>query len=292
MPELPMAKDDKTSALAALRRRIDEVDDGLQDLLIRRTELVEEIGRLKEQNSVDTFRPGREAQVLRRLIARHRGRFPPAALVRIWREIMSSAVAVQAELSVAVCEGCWDLARDHFGSLAPLLAVPTPDETTLAVAEGRAAVGVLPLGEDDDVDPWWLKLGAPDDARPRVIARLPFGALGNAAAGYPDAFVIAVMAPEASGDDCTLLAIETEATFSSAKLTDAFLATRMDINSIALCERNGVAAHLLEVEALLAPGDKRLEPVLKAVGADGRVTWLGIYARPLPDAVMDGVAPE
>ncbi len=31
--------DDDTAALAALRRQIDEVDDGLQDLLIRRAEL-------------------------------------------------------------------------------------------------------------------------------------------------------------------------------------------------------------------------------------------------------------
>jgi chorismate mutase / prephenate dehydratase len=286
-----MAKDDKTSALAALRRRIDEVDDGLQDLLIRRTELVEEIGRLKRASGADTFRPGREAQVLRRLLGRHRGRFPAAALVRIWREIMSSAVAVQGTVSVAVCAGCWDLARDHFGSLAPLLALPTADETMLAVAEGRAGLGVLPLAEDDGADPWWLKLATPDEAGPRVIARLPFGALGNAA-GYQDAFVIALMGPEPSGDDFTLLAIEAGAALSGAGLTDAFLATRIHINPMACAERDGCVAHLVEVEALLASGDQRLAPVRKAIGADGRVAWLGIYARPLPDAAMDGVAPE
>jgi len=287
-----MAQDDKTSALAALRRRIDEVDDGLHDLLIRRTELVEEVGRLKGETGIDTFRPGREAQVLRRLVGRHRGRFPRGALVRIWREIMSSAVAVQSALSVAVCEGCWDLARDHFGSMAPLLVLPTAEETVLAVAEGRAALGVLPLEDEKGCEPWWLKLGAPDAARPRVIARLPFGAPGNAAGEQADAFVIAVMEPEASGNDCTLLAIDAGAALASAALTDAFLAAHLDANALARYEREASVAHLLEVEAMLAAGDRRLAPVLKALGAEASVTWLGVYAQPLPDDLMDGVVPE
>lgn len=287
-----MAKDDKTSALAALRRRIDEVDDGLQDLLIRRTELVEEVGRLKERDGTDTFRPGREAQVLRRLVGRHRGRFPKPALVRLWREIMSSAVVVQGPLSVAVCEGCWDLARDHFGVLTPLLALSSADETLLAVADGRAALGVLPLAEDDDPDPWWLKLDASGEARPHVVARLPFGAPGNAAAGYTDAFVVAAMRPDASGDDCTLVAIEAAAALGTARLTDAFFAARLGISAIAQCERDGKIARLLEVETLLAADDERLEPVLQAIGSGGRVAWLGVYARTLSDAALDGVVPE
>jgi chorismate mutase-like protein len=287
-----MAKDDKTSALAALRRRIDEVDDGLQDLLIRRTELVAEVGRLKEQDGSQAFRPGREAQVLRRLVGRHRGRFPKAVLVRLWREIMSSAVAVQDEFSVAVCDGCWDLARDHFGSQTPLLALPSAEEAMLAVVDGRAALGVLPLAGDDAPDPWWLKLGIASEPRPMVVARLPFGAPGNAAGAYTDACVVAAMAPEASGDDFTLIALEAPATLDSATLTDAFLTTRLDINTIAQCERDGRIARLLEVEALLAAADERLAPVLQAIGADGRVVWLGIYARPLSDAALDGVVPE
>jgi chorismate mutase-like protein len=286
-----MAKDDKTGALAALRRRIDEVDDGLHDLLMRRTELVEDVGRLKEQTDTATFRPGREAQILRRLIARHRGPFPRAALVRIWREIMSSAVVVQGGLSVAVCDGCWDLARDHFGSLAPLLALPNADEVVLAVSDGRATLGVLPL-EEEDRDPWWLKLGASDEAPPRAIARLPFGAIGNAAAGFTDALVIAAIEPEASGDDCTLLAVEAGAEFSAAKLTDAFLATGLEVNTIACGASDGRAAQLIEVGTMLPSGDKRLAGILKAIGAGGRMTWLGVYARPLPDSALDGDVPE
>ncbi|HUZ71835.1 MAG TPA: chorismate mutase [Stellaceae bacterium] len=286
-----MAKDDTTTAaLAALRRRIDEVDDGLHDLLIRRTELVEEVGRVKHHDDVAAFRPGREAQVLRRLVSRHRGRFPRGAVVRIWREIIAGAVAMQAEISVAVCAGCWDLARDHFGSQMPLLAVPSSEEAANAVAEGRATLGVLPLAEEDVPEPWWLKLGALAERGPSVVARLPFGALGNATGAYDDAFVIAAMTPEPSGDDCTLLAIEA-AVPGTAALTDAFLDARLDVNPIARRARDGRDAHLVEVEALVEPGDGRLARALDALGDGARVAWLGLYARPLPDAVMGGVAP-
>ena len=288
-----MAKDDTTTAaLAALRRRIDEVDDGLHDLLIRRAELVDEVARVKHRDDVAPFRPGREAQILRRLVARHRGNFPRGALVRIWREIMAGGVVMQALVSVAVDAGCWDLARDHFGSQMPLLSVPSAEEATLAVAEGRASLGVVPLAVDDGADPWWLKLGVLDGDRPSVVARLPFGALGNAAGACDDAVVLAAIVPEPSGDDCTLLVIETAA-HATAVLTDAFLAAHLDINPIAHRERDGGGcAHLVEAAALIEPGDRRLALALAALGDGARVTWLGCYARPLSDALAGEVAPE
>ena len=38
------------------------------------------------------LRPGREALILRRLVARHRGPFSRAVLVRLWRELISGTV--------------------------------------------------------------------------------------------------------------------------------------------------------------------------------------------------------
>ena len=288
-----MAKDDDTItvALAALRRKIDEVDDGLHELLMRRAELVEEVARVKHRDDVVAFRPGREAQILRRLAGRHHGRFPRGTMVRLWREIMGSALAAQADLTVAVCDGCRDLARDHFGTLIRLLPLPAAEETMLAVAEGRAALGVLPLYGDAFAPAWWLALGALDEPRPAVVARLPFGALGNAAGDCNDAVVIAAMTPEASGDDCTLLIVESELS-GAAPLTDTFLAAGLDASPMARGERAGRIVHLVEIEGFVEPGDSRLVRVAVKLGRGGRIVRLGCYARPLPDALMGGVAPE
>src|SRR5579862_3515967 len=89
------------TTLDALRRRIDALDDGLQDLLIERAGIVEQVSRLKQGDALPPFRPGREAQILRRLAGRHRGTFPRAAMVRLWREILGGSVATQTALSVA-----------------------------------------------------------------------------------------------------------------------------------------------------------------------------------------------
>ena len=75
-----------------LRREIDEIDDEMHDLLMRRTTVVDAIGALKKSDGVPAIRPGREATILRRLITRHEGKFPRALVVRIWREILSGKI--------------------------------------------------------------------------------------------------------------------------------------------------------------------------------------------------------
>src|SRR3546814_7390778 len=66
---------DNTPSLDDLRRQIDYIDDAIHDLLMRRPDLGRQIGRATGQGGV-FIRPGREARVLRRLVARHTGPFP------------------------------------------------------------------------------------------------------------------------------------------------------------------------------------------------------------------------
>src|SRR5437879_4340389 len=79
----------RRATLDDLRAEIDAIDDSLHDLLMRRAGLAGDIARLKATApagaSGPLFRPGREAAIVRRILARHKGPFPPAALVRIWR---------------------------------------------------------------------------------------------------------------------------------------------------------------------------------------------------------------
>ena len=77
-------------SLEELRREIDEIDDAIHDLLMRRAQVVEQIGIAKRPDN-QIFRPGREAIILRRLAARHTGAFPIAVVVRIWREMIAAS---------------------------------------------------------------------------------------------------------------------------------------------------------------------------------------------------------
>jgi len=90
------------SDLKGLRRRLDEIDDKLQDLLIDRAQIVSLVAASKRDGNQPAFQPAREAEIIRRLVGRHRGAFPVATLVRMWREMLAATVRLQSPFSVAV----------------------------------------------------------------------------------------------------------------------------------------------------------------------------------------------
>lgn len=279
-------------ALGALRERIDAIDDQLQDLLIQRAEVVEAVARVKRAGKLAPLRPGREAQILRRLLGRHRGRFPRLILARIWREILSGTVGMQGDFTIAVqvsaqTPGFWDLARDHYGSHTPILTFGASGEVVGAVNDGRATVGILPLPEEGPRDFWWRYLSVSDRVRPRVIARLPFAGAGNARGNGSQALVIGLADPEPSGDDCGLLALETNAQVSRGRIVAALTAAGFTLTPIAVVPGDGWDVHLFEADDLLSVEDPRLSTALAALGeAVLRVSLLGFYARPLAPALL------
>src|SRR5438309_10710065 len=115
------------SDLAELRHRLDEIDDKVHDLLIERAEIISMVAASKRDGRLPAFQPAREAEIIRRLVGRHHGDFPVATLVRMWREMLAATVRLQSPFSVAVFAppdqpGLWDLARDPYGSNAPMSA--------------------------------------------------------------------------------------------------------------------------------------------------------------------------
>lgn len=60
--------------LEKLRAHIDEIDDGLLDLLVRRARCAEDVARAKREAAPDAprYRPEREAGLLRRIVERNR----------------------------------------------------------------------------------------------------------------------------------------------------------------------------------------------------------------------------
>jgi len=184
--------------LAALREELDSIDNALHDLLMRRAAIA--AGVRASKGGAPVWRPSREAQILRRLMARHSGPFPRATIVQVWREIISAMVRLQGEFSVAVYapEGdrlCRDMARDHFGAETPLSLHSSARAVLTAVQEGTATAGVLPIPEDSEEAPWWpILAGMASGGDVSVCARLPFAptAPGNG----DSALCVAAIAPD------------------------------------------------------------------------------------------------
>jgi chorismate mutase / prephenate dehydratase len=285
----------RPSSLDDLRRRIDEIDDRLHDLIMQRAEVIEEIAGTKKRDGIATIRPGREALILRRLVERHRGRFPRAVLVRLWRELLSGTIAMQGNFAVAVymprsTPDYWDLARDHFGSHTPMTAFHSASEVLRTLGEGRAAVGVLPMPAEGESAPWWPLLTASGAAVPQIIARLPFAGSGNARVDGGEAVVIGHGEFDPTGADRSFIALEIGGELSRARLIGALNDAGLMVMLFAAHEPHGSSVlHLVEIDDLVSPGDPRLVRALQPLGDRvTRVAHLGAYARPVAAAALDG----
>ncbi|MBV9769246.1 MAG: chorismate mutase [Bryobacterales bacterium] len=81
--------------LADCRRRIDQVDIRIVELLNERTEIVHEIGRIKRQLSMPVYEPKREDQVFQNVTTNNRGPLTPEALKRIFERIIDEMRTIQ-----------------------------------------------------------------------------------------------------------------------------------------------------------------------------------------------------
>jgi chorismate mutase / prephenate dehydratase len=279
---LPMTPD-----LPELRRRLDEIDDKLQDLLIERAEIVSAVAESKREGNLAAFQPGREAQIIRRLVDRHHGEFPVATLVRMWREMLAATVRLQSRFAVAVfapleSQGFWDLARDHYGSHTPMSAYRSIGQVIRAVTEGQASVGVLPMPQEGETDPWWRHLFSKDQDAPRVLARLPFGARGNARSDGADALAIGRGMQQETGWDRVLLAAEFSADMSRGRILRTLSSLGMLCTFFASYEHTGSALNLIEIEGFVPITDPRLDSFRAQLGSElHRLLPFGGYAMPL-----------
>lgn len=280
------------ATLADLRRRIDRIDETIHGHLIRRTAVVELVKDLKKNERVK-IRPGREADIIYRLIRRHKGPFPVAELVRIWREIIVATLRFEGPFTVAVYAphghgGIWDLARDQYGSFTPMARHEGARAVIRAVAALRVTVGVLPLPETDEDEPWWTDLmpnSKNNRARAWIIAKIPFASAGNARGPGIGAFAIAPAMPDPSGQDRTCLGLATDGATAHDVIARAFAKARLgrpDLIGIEDSQGSDEVLWLADAPGYVREDDPRLATLAAALGDSfKRMAVLGAYAEPL-----------
>ena len=87
-------------SLEELRKRIDELDDQLVQLLNERARVVVEIGKLKNKTDKPVYAPDREKEVFARIAEANKGPLPDKCLVAIWRELMSGSFVLERPLRI------------------------------------------------------------------------------------------------------------------------------------------------------------------------------------------------
>jgi chorismate mutase len=184
--------------LADLRREIDRIDEAMHRLLMERGDIIDTlIATKKTAESGSAFRPAREADMMKRLVERHRGILPLDTAESIWRVIIATFTYVQAPFSVhadlsAGEAAMRDTARFHFGFTVPFVAHMGATGVVAAVAASRGDIGLVPAAGASGA--WWTALEGAD--APKIITRLPFVERADHPAGLP-VFGIARPNPEA-----------------------------------------------------------------------------------------------
>jgi len=276
-------------SLDDVRREIDAIDDSIHDLIMRRTALVEKVRDLKRDSAIK-IRPSREAEIIHRLLHRHKGNFPRRELVALWRQLICATLPFEGPFSVAVyvpeaASGYRDLARDHFGAFTPMSRHGSVRAVIETVSRQDATVGVLPLPRQDNTDPWWRHLVTERADAPRIVARLPYTGLANGTNEGPEALVICPVGVRSTGRDRFFLAVDSEKRLGLSQ----FRATLEEIGFVVTFsalwrEEQGLRTwvYLAEVDGYVADDHQGLGEIQEALGPRvNRIVRLGGYAVPL-----------
>lgn len=139
-------------AIEQVREKIDAIDQQLLRLLNERAELVHAIGEIKRKDGLEIYVPGREDQLLRKLVALNsaqNGKLTERAIRAIYREIMSAALALENSLKIAYLgpPGSWthQVAINKFGNSVDYVAEASTEGVFDRVESQSVDYGVLPI---------------------------------------------------------------------------------------------------------------------------------------------------
>lgn len=136
-------------SLDDLRKKIDDLDNKIIDLLNKRTELVLDIGKIKNEQGREIYSPEREYEIYTKIDSVGKGPLPSNALKVIYREIMSAALSLEKDLKIAYLgpEATFThlAALSKFGSSVKYESFPGISDVFIAVEKKHADYGVVPI---------------------------------------------------------------------------------------------------------------------------------------------------
>ena len=209
MAKVPQTPPD-TPALGDLRKEIDRIDEAMHRLLMERAEIIDRLISVKKsQETGSAFRPAREAEMMRRLVKRHKGILPLDTVESIWRVIISTFTYVQSPFSVHADLSAGDAlmrdsARFHFGFTVPFIPHMGAAGVVAAVSTSKGDLGLVATSAVAGAGAWWSALEF--DAAPKIIARLPFVERADHPAALP-VFVISRVTADAMATEAPVWSI-------------------------------------------------------------------------------------
>ena len=99
--------------IADWRKKIDEIDQKLVDILNQRAQAAQEIGRLKRQTDMPIYEPDRERIVLEQVQEQNHGPLQHRHLIQIYERIMDVMRNIQKDEIMDGTDGETKVRRDR-----------------------------------------------------------------------------------------------------------------------------------------------------------------------------------
>ena len=149
-----MASHQSSNHLEPLRRRIDELDHQIVELLNARANVVVDIGKAKQAHHTAIYAPDREQRVLEQVRQHNAGPLPDSCLEAIWREMMSGSFALERPLRIGYLgpPGSFShlAARRKFGASVEYDDVESIQAVFDEIARGHLDLGLVPIENSID----------------------------------------------------------------------------------------------------------------------------------------------
>jgi chorismate mutase/prephenate dehydratase len=138
--------------LKELRKKIDEIDNQILELLNKRMEIVKEVGELKNNTNAPIYRPEREKEIIQRLTElskKQNGILGKEEIEAIFLEIFAISRALERRERIAflgpIGTYTHQAAESRFGANARYLPIMNIEGVFRAVANKEAKYGVVPI---------------------------------------------------------------------------------------------------------------------------------------------------
>ena len=139
--------------IATLRKKIDETDQKILNMLNMRANFAIEIGKLK-QDSSSVYVPCREAEVINTLVKNNKGPLTKQDITCIYREIISACRAMEAKLKIAYlgpkATFSYQASLKQFGSKADFIPAKRLPDVIEEVEKQRADFAVVPIENSNE----------------------------------------------------------------------------------------------------------------------------------------------
>ncbi|MBR6675310.1 MAG: chorismate mutase [Alphaproteobacteria bacterium] len=256
------------SVITKIQNQIGTIDAEILSLLVRRFEAVKALS-VQENIPEDeiSYRPDREAKVMRNAIEQNNGMLPVGSLSKIMREIISIEQQIHRAFNVAVyvkeqSQNMLELSKEHFGTNCRYIPCLSLSQTIQKVDSDEAGVAVLPLFDGAE-ESWWTTLSCGSHETLKIVAKLPF--LKKNITSEKEAYVIGRAPFLPTGNDRTLFAIEMSSQTSIASLKSLLEEVGLTVHQVwPAYHLSRIYLFAVELDGYITPDDKRIVLFKKA----------------------------